>query len=443
MIVESVRHFLEQHHIEGRILAACSGGADSTALTVALHELGVPFVCGHVNHHLRGEESNADEAFVRDLCARLGVELLVADGSLAPQQMRRLGVEAAAREVRQARLRELAARAGARFIATAHQKNDQAETILMRLATGTGLAGLRGIHAVREDGFIRPLLEISRGEIEEYLAARRIVPRRDTMNVDPRYLRNRARAALAQLDPGAMAVFASIAGQAQHIWPLVEKALDDVPIEVTGDETRFLSWPDDPWFRQALLLRHIRRLGSAREISAADLERIVSQLDTIKRITVTKDLELVRRLGTLVLRRIRERTAEFEIALSACEPAIIAAIEKTLTVAPIQNPKSEIQNLFQLPTGAVPRFTVRNRRKGDRFHPLGMPRDKKLKDFLIDRKIPADERDRIPLLIWNGEIVWIAGVEVSERFKVTSPAGVLYEVVLEDASQESQNGVQR
>jgi tRNA(Ile)-lysidine synthase len=72
-----------------------------------------------------------------------------------------------------------------------------------------------------------------------------------------------------------------------------------------------------------------------------------------------------------------------------------------------------------------------------------MPRDKKLKDFLIDRKIPADERDRLPLLIWNGEIVSIAGIEVSERFKVTSPAGALYEVVLEDASQEDQDSVQR
>ncbi|MGZ8868698.1 MAG: tRNA lysidine(34) synthetase TilS, partial [Thermoanaerobaculia bacterium] len=88
---------------------------------------------------------------------------------------------------------------------------------------------------------------------------------------------------------------------------------------------------------------------------------------------------------------------------------------------------------FQLPDDAAGHFTVRNRRRGDRFHPLGLPHDKKLKEFLIDRKIDAEIRDAIPLLIWNGEIVWVAGVEVSERFKVTSPAGTVYEVKLENA----------
>jgi tRNA(Ile)-lysidine synthetase-like protein len=87
---------------------------------------------------------------------------------------------------------------------------------------------------------------------------------------------------------------------------------------------------------------------------------------------------------------------------------------------------------FLLPEGAEPVFTVRTRREGDRFQPLGMDKSKKLKDFLIDRKIARDRRDRLPLLLWNGEIVWIGGVEISERFKVTSPErGTLYEVWLE------------
>jgi tRNA(Ile)-lysidine synthase len=97
---------------------------------------------------------------------------------------------------------------------------------------------------------------------------------------------------------------------------------------------------------------------------------------------------------------------------------------------------------FQLPAASDPRFTTRNRRRGDRFQPLGLAHDKKLKDFLIDRKIAAEVRDRIPLLIWNGEIVWVAGVEISEKFKVTGSAGVLYEVTLND-EHEDQEGVQR
>ena len=96
---------------------------------------------------------------------------------------------------------------------------------------------------------------------------------------------------------------------------------------------------------------------------------------------------------------------------------------------------------LQLPEGATGTFVVRNRRNGDRFHPLGLAQPKKLKDFLIDRKIPAERRDRLPLLVWNGEIVWIAGVEVSERFKVTDSPGVLFEVWLDDSRDQS--GLQR
>ena len=98
---------------------------------------------------------------------------------------------------------------------------------------------------------------------------------------------------------------------------------------------------------------------------------------------------------------------------------------------------------MQLPAGAAARFTVRNRRDGDRFRPLGLASDKKLKDFLIDRKIAPEVRDRIPLLIWNDEIVWVAGIEVSDRFKVTSRAGELYEVTVEDESQQDQAGIRR
>ncbi|HEX6097810.1 MAG TPA: tRNA lysidine(34) synthetase TilS [Thermoanaerobaculia bacterium] len=99
--------------------------------------------------------------------------------------------------------------------------------------------------------------------------------------------------------------------------------------------------------------------------------------------------------------------------------------------------------LFQLPHPAPARFTVRNRRPGDRFQPLGLLQPKKLKDFLIDRKIAAEVRDRLPLLVWNGEIVWIAGVEVSERFKVTDPPGVLFRVWLDDDEPDDPSHLQR
>ena len=182
------------HGIRGPLLVAVSGGPDSTALLLALREIDVPISAAHVNHHLRGAESDGDEQFVRELCARLGVALRVADGSLDPDRIRDHGIEGAARDVRHALLQEIRSEAGATHIATAHHKIDQAETILMLLITGGGLAGLRGIHPVRADGVIRPLLEVSRVDIETFLAQRRVVPRIDRSNSDPRFLRNRVRA---------------------------------------------------------------------------------------------------------------------------------------------------------------------------------------------------------------------------------------------------------
>jgi tRNA(Ile)-lysidine synthetase-like protein len=305
MLVDAIRKFFERHDIRGRIVAASSGGVDSTALLVALSEAGADVVCGHVNHHLRGEESDGDEAFVRSLCDRLDIPLEVRDGSIDAESVRQRGIEAAARDVRHACLDEIREATHARYIATAHQKNDQAETIVMRLITGTGLAGLRGIHAVRDDGVIRPLLDVTRDEINAFLAGRSITPRIDRMNDDPRFLRNRVRAALRDLGPAAIDNIASVAAQAQELWPIVERAIDlAATVEASNDATRFVTWPDDPWLRQALLHRHIRRLDAhSRDVSAKDLERLVASLDTLKRTTVTKTLELVRQKGVVVLRR--------------------------------------------------------------------------------------------------------------------------------------------
>ncbi|MGZ8781219.1 MAG: tRNA lysidine(34) synthetase TilS, partial [Thermoanaerobaculia bacterium] len=293
MLRAQVRQFFVKQGIPPcRLAVAASGGIDSTALLLALADLraeGFAVIAAHVNHHLRGIDSDADEAFVRDLCARLDVELVVFDGTLDPELVRTRGVEAAAREIRYARLRGL----GAHYVATAHQKNDQAETILMRLLTGSGIAGLRGIHPVRDDGFVRPLLDVTRAEVEDFLRERGVVARVDRSNEDLRFLRNRVRAFLREVD--GIEALARAAEQARAPWPILARAIDDAErthAEVREHETRFVSWPADPWLRGALLQRHIRRLDPhARDFDAM---RIAGAVETIRRSSVTKHLELTR-----------------------------------------------------------------------------------------------------------------------------------------------------
>jgi tRNA(Ile)-lysidine synthase len=425
---DSVRQFFVKGGIApSRVIVAASGGIDSTALLLLLRDDGVR--AAHVNHHLRGEESDADEAFVRDFCAASNIPLDVADGTLDPLRVKAVGIEAAAREVRYARLHEIRERNGAQWIATAHQKNDQAETVLMRLLTGSGIAGLRGIHPVREDGFIRPLLDVTRAELEDVLREYGVTAREDRSNRDPRFLRNRVRVFLRELD--AAGNLARIAEQAHAQWPVLEAAIDAAETEccqIAEDATTFMRLPDNDWLRGALLQRHIRRLDPG----ARDFDVRTIDLDS-KRVSVTKRLELIRNGSGYTLTRRREPAppiADVEFTTDAFLPELEQTIRVERRLQP-ENRQSSRQ-LIQLPADAEPHFTVRSRRPGDRFHPLGFAHPKKLKDFLIDRKIARDSRDRLPLLCWNGEIVWIAGVEVSERFKVTNPLhGTLYEVWLE------------
>ncbi|HYO77445.1 MAG TPA: tRNA lysidine(34) synthetase TilS, partial [Thermoanaerobaculia bacterium] len=305
MIATSLRQFFVNRGVNPcRLVAAVSGGADSTALLLALSELredGFELACAHVNHWLRGAESDGDELFVRELCARLDIPLHVVDGTLDPDRVRERGVEAAAREVRYARLTEIRERCGARFVATAHQQNDQAETVLMRLLSGSGIAGVRGIHPLRDDGFVRPLLDITREEVEAFLRERNVTPRVDRSNADPRFVRNRVRALLREL--GGIEHLASIATQARSVWPLLERAIDAAEqVEVSADATRFITLPDDEWLRGALLQRHIRRLDpDARDF---DAQRIARELDRATRVTVTRNVELVRDGDAIILRRV-------------------------------------------------------------------------------------------------------------------------------------------
>jgi tRNA(Ile)-lysidine synthase len=435
VILDTLRRFFQAHRIGGPLLVAVSGGKDSTALLIALHEVvDFPLIAGHVNHHLRGAESDEDEAFVRALCKRLGVPLNVADGTINPELIRRSGIEGAAREVRMARLQEIRIATEATHIATAHQKNDQAETVLMRLMTG---GSLRAIHQIREDGLIRPLLSVRRSEIDAFLCERGIVPRVDSSNADPRFLRNRVRAMLTQFDESAVDNLAALADRAREQAAVLDRLVDTVDDTVsTPSETRFRTIPQEPSLREALLHRHIRRLDAdSRDVSAADLRRLARQLDSIKRVSVTKALELVRRGDVLVLRRRPLPTPQFEVELTPAAAVYIPEIKATIGLRPAAR-DARVANRFQLPHAAKPQFIIRNRREGDRFQPLGFPQEKKLKEFLIDRKIEAERRDRIPLLVWNGSIVWVAGVEVSEQFRVSDGPGDRYEVVVEEENQE-------
>ena len=198
MTEQTVREYMRSEKMlppgGGRVLCACSGGADSTALLHLLrHMEGVEVLCAHFNHRLRGAESDRDEKFVKDLCDGLGVEFYRGAEDVADYAAEHaLGVEEAARELRYRFLQKTARETGCCRIATAHTANDNAETVLLHLIRGAGERGLSGIPPVRDD-IIRPLLHTTRARVEAYLKRFGLAHVEDSSNADPAFARNRLR----------------------------------------------------------------------------------------------------------------------------------------------------------------------------------------------------------------------------------------------------------
>ncbi len=444
------RFFVRQNLPEGlHLLLALSGGADSTALAIALSELGLFSLSAvHVNHQLRGAESDEDQAFVESLCRSLGMPFRAEAGPLAPGSIKERGIESAARSIRYEILERARVERGADFVVTAHQRNDQAETVLMRLISGRGLAALRAI-APRRERLLRPFLEVTREDIDRFLEDRGIDPRSDRTNHELRFVRNRLRheilPMLSRMNPRIVDVLASTAEQAREQEAAVCELLSlaGTPwLEQTETSTRLdaSALPRSAWLRRRILHDEIRRLDptGSREISASDLLRIEQSLDALERSSVTRSLEIIRRGKSRILRKCEEtspRRELFEAVLLPGTPLEIPGITTIVRVDRREGRGLELTNasrtrqLFQL-DGQSGCFLVRNRRPGDRFHPLGAGSEKKLNEFLIDRKIPAQERDRIPLLLWNDRIVWIGGVELAEPFRVADRDRPMFEVSL-------------
>ncbi len=445
-IEAAIRRFLREQSIGPcRIVVAASGGADSTALLLALAQFrteGFEVIAAHVNHALRGADSDADQAFVTDVCRSLGIEVHTELGAVPADQIRREGVEAAARRVRYEALEQVRSRTQATFVATAHTRRDQAETVLMRFLTGSGSSRLRGIAPRTDRGVIRPLLESDRGEILSFLTEQKIIPREDASNDDERFLRNRIRhetmPRLLEINPNLVSTLCETARQVRDEAAALDAWIRQSAegwIDEEGDSTSFAleRAPADVWLIQAILARQIRRLEpSLREISARDLRRLAEELPHLKRVSVSRDLELVRERARVRLRRRTQLNAPFECRLGPGEVIDVPEIRKRLTVEVTRDAVADAI-AFQLPEGdGSPEFILRSRKAGDRFHPPGRSSARSLSDFLIERRIPAEVRDSIPLLTWQGQIVCVWGVAIAEPFKVRDGSKEVYVITIEE-----------
>ena len=446
--VERVRKTIERFSMieKGeRLLVAVSGGMDSVCLLHVLLDLreewGLELIVCHLNHSLRGDESLRDEHFVGELAAaqNLLYERERCDVGAAFAREKSGSLQEVAREARYAFFAKALRRTGADKVALGHTGDDNAETVLMRFLKGSGAAGLRGIPPVR-GRYIRPLIELTRGEVDAFLKERGLTYVEDSSNSSMAYLRNRVRGELI---------------------PFIESRYNPNLRETLTRTTVLMARDDDYLLRQAeemgsaLVVERragrvtFDRAGLARladPILMRILMREITQLIEPKGKVMSNHLDLVAHVirgaspngvaclpgevrcvreydRLFLMKSTVEEVSSFEKKLKV--PGVLRITELSLSL------EAEVVGMDAFHSAVAERstaffdgdalsapLTVRLYAPGDRMRPLGMEGHKKLHDLFIDLKVPRAERRRVPLLLSDGEIIWVTGLRQSEFGKV-------------------------
>ena len=439
-----------------KVLAAVSGGPDSVALLHALwslrDELGIGLHVAHLNHSFRGKESDQDAEYVSQLAENLGVGFTVEKVDVPEiQRTLRLSPEEAARLVRYEFLervadeiapRQRASRSVGRAnrIAVGHTADDQVETVFLNILRGTGIDGLSGMPPVR-GRIIRPLIEIRRSVVEEYVERHNLHPRIDATNLLATYARNRIRLELLPLlrreynpdiDTAILRLSELACEDSAYLNMEADEALDRLKTAEAQD-TLSVYVPGFLSCRLAIRRRVIRAAVRKWRGGLADIG-FVHVEDLLRLLEVGKDFryELP---GPIYVERAREnltfsssRTAELPIIYcydlsipgktEVPEADVIIEVEITSDIVEHVRPPGSFEAVLDR-SRIVGKLMVRSWRPGDRIRPLGLGGSKKVQDIFVDKKIPRAARHRIPIIADDEKIVWIAGIALSDLVKVT------------------------
>ena len=461
-MLDKVINYIKENKIiqqDDRILVALSGGPDSVCLLHMLYRIKDKFNLKlgaiHINHMLRGEEADKDENYIIDLCEQMGIKHYVKRINIEYiAKETNVSLETAGRNERYKAFEEIKIKDKYNKIAVAHNANDQAETILMRIMRGTGLEGLTGIKPQREGGISSPILCLNRQEIEDYCEYNGLNPRIDASNYDRHYSRNRVR-----LD----------------ILPYMRDNFNKDIIDTLNRMTLLLQ-KDNEFIEEysqkcynIYCKKHNNKLEILKELFEKEMESIITRVviiafkeisksyqnfemkhiyeivnlasrETGKKINLTNNIICENLYGNIVLSKNDNKyynsCVKTEIKLD--KDNIIENIEFNnyiINFEVIENKKKEKftkNNLIKLFNydKIEKEILIRYRKDGDKIIPLGMSGSKKVKDIFINSKVPREERDNTPILCFDDKISWIVGYKTSQLFKIDSDTKMILKITV-------------
>ncbi len=431
--------FIKEHALfrpDESVLLAVSGGRDSVLMATMFKALGFKFGIAHCNFRLRNEESEKDQEFTADLAVSLDVPFhVISFDTDTYAKSHHVSIQMAARELRYQWLEQIRADSGYAFIAVAHHQNDVIETTLLNLVRGTGISGMRGI-AVKKGKIIRPLLFLTREEVDQCIESTGVIFREDLSNKSTKYARNKIRLEviplLKQLNPALEETFEANRKRFADLELLLEKTLEELrkklfirlhddEIEINLPELKKLEPLDTllygvfkPYGFTGKVLNDLSRSweseSSGKIFSSASHNLII---DRNRLLLVAQQFNLPTAVGIDEAHSlICWNNQKFRSLKTEAEGYLL---KKDSTLAQLDMDKLTFP------------LTLRSWRSGDYFYPLGMNGRKKISDFFVEHKVPRYRKKNIGILEnGNGDIIWVAGMRLDDRYKITGKTKKVY-----------------
>lgn len=429
--LQQFKDFISQQALftaDDKILLAVSGGRDSVLMAHLFKQAGYQFAIAHCNFNLRGEEAIRDEHFVKMLAETLDIPFYLKHFQTKDYaNAHQVSIQMAARDLRYQWFEELRSKEGYGLIALAQHQDDAIETVLLNLTRGTGIAGLHGILPKR-DQLIRPLLFLSRAEIDRLIEKEQISYVEDSSNLSANYARNKIR---LKVLPQLKDINSNLERTFQHNiqrFADTEQVLQQVVANLSADllvqkgNAIHLSIQKVKNLNpQRLLLFEVLKPYGFSEHVVGDLIHSLNKHSGISFYSNSHQLTLDRE--DLILLPLKEENAMQHLMVHVNDLVVdlpggqlqISSLDKINFDQQFEPGKAYLDTeklIFPL--------VLRSRQTGDRFKPIGMTHFKKLSDFFIDEKVPVTQKDEIPILVnGNGEIIWLLGLRQDNRYKVT------------------------
>lgn len=442
------------------VLAAISGGPDSMAMLYSLYELrqeyGIRILVAHVNHGVRGEFAKRDQDFVQVISKELGLDYYTTNVDMvAYGKEHKMTSEEAGRLLRYGFFRKILEENGGGRIAVAHNKNDQAETVLHRIIRGTGLDGLRAMTMINGD-VIRPLLNIGRDDIESFIEEKGIETVEDHTNLQTVYTRNKIRLELIpylrdNFNPNVVDSLYRLSEIAQSDLSVLDQEIEKkYNLVVKKRVNNSIIFRGKAFMKQdeGTAKRVVRKaifdlLGNLDGFGEVHIQNVIDLFSsgvTGKSVDIGRDVSAIVSYDDLILRIGKTKDQKMEEAILEIGENCLSKwkLVVSLEEAEANSDHNEFSTLYVDRDKIQGSILVRPRRDGDRIRPLGMEGTKKVKDIFIDNKVPRDERSQIPIFEDEQGIIWIPGNAISRDYRVDSNTKSILKITIR-TSKEGKN----